>query len=158
IPERLLKKGGLIQHAELLFNVEVVRYMVNSAPPAEPAAGAANPANAGDGLKVVPTEQPEATKEKVDLASAYVTFKKKTGEPIGPYLVPVWFSLLNEHSPYQQVEVDGKKYDVTLRWKRTYKPYTVPLLEFRHDLYPGTSVPKNFSSRVRLVDHEHGDD
>src|SRR5262249_55796860 len=125
------------------------------------APGVPNPATAGDGLKLVAREQPEATgadpNQKVDLASAYVTFKKKGGEPLGTYLVSVWFSGLSDH-PYQQVTVDGKTYDVTLRWTRTSKPSTAHLLEFRHDRYVGTDIAKNFSSRVRLVDPEHGED
>jgi hypothetical protein len=160
IPERRLRQGGLIQHPELPFDVEVVRFMINSSMPAEPAAGASNPATAGDGVKLVTAELPEVSgtqDQKVDLSSAYVTFKKKNGESLGTYLVSLWFSALSDR-PNQQVTLDGKTYDVTLRWKRTYKPYTVNLLEFRHDLYPGTNIPKNFSSRIRLVDSEQGVD
>jgi len=40
----------------------------------------------------------------------------------------------------QRVTVGGKTYDVSLRFKRTYKPYTVHLIEFRHDLYEGTAA------------------
>src|SRR5206468_1061022 len=46
----------------------------------------------------------------------------------------------------------GKTYRIALRFKRTYKPYTVYLLDLRHEVYPGTSIPKNFQSDVRLVD------
>jgi hypothetical protein len=161
VPERRLRQGGLIQHPELPFDVEVVRYMVNSSMPAAPAPGVPNPATAGEGLNRVSTEQPEVTgtdpNQKVDLASAYVMFRKKDGEPIGTYLVSLWFSALSDR-PFQQVSVDGKTYDVTLRFQRTYKPYTIHLLEFRHDKYVGTEIAKNFSSRVRLVDPAHGQD
>jgi ResB-like family len=44
-----------------------------------------------------------------------------------------------------------------LRWHRTYKPYTIGLEEFKHDFYPNTSKPKNFSSKVQLVNPEMGD-
>ncbi|MFO1513856.1 MAG: cytochrome c biogenesis protein ResB [Verrucomicrobiota bacterium] len=37
-----------------------------------------------------------------------------------------------------------------MRPERYYKPFSIHLLEFRHDKYPGTDIPKNFSSRVRL--------
>ena len=40
-------------------------------------------------------------------------------------------------------------YDFTLRFARTYKPYAIELVEFRHDKYVGTETPKNFSSLVR---------
>lgn len=49
----------------------------------------------------------------------------------------------------------GKSYAMALRFKRTYKPYTLELIDFKHDLYVGTNRPKNFSSLVRLIDPEH---
>jgi hypothetical protein len=83
--------------------------------------------------------------EKVDMASAYVTVRK-AGQAVGTYL-------LSLHLPTpQRVEVDGKAYQLALRFKRYYKPYTVELLRFDHDKYLGTTSPKNFSSRVRLKD------
>jgi cytochrome c biogenesis protein ResB len=41
---------------------------------------------------------------------------------------------------------------------RYYKPYTVSLLAFNHDLYPGTEIPKNFSSRIHLSDPARHED
>jgi hypothetical protein len=32
------------------------------------------------------------------------------------------------------------------------------LKDFKHDVYPGTDIPKNFSSLVRLRDRETGED
>ena len=37
-----------------------------------------------------------------------------------------------------------------LRPRRDYKPFSLQLLDFQHDIYPGTDIPKNFSSRVVL--------
>ena len=37
-----------------------------------------------------------------------------------------------------------------LRMERFYKPYSLRLLQFKHDVYKGTDVPKNFSSRLVL--------
>jgi cytochrome c biogenesis protein ResB len=47
---------------------------------------------------------------------------------------------------------------VSLRFKRSYKPYTVHLLDFRYDRYMGTNIARNFSSEVRLLDPERGED
>ena len=33
---------------------------------------------------------------------------------------------------------------------RYYKPYTITLLEFKHDVYAGTDIPSNFSSKIHL--------
>ncbi|MGE5609607.1 MAG: cytochrome c biogenesis protein CcsA, partial [Bacillota bacterium] len=50
------------------------------------------------------------------------------------------------------VQVDGRSYQISLRLKRYYKPYTLHLIDFSHDRYQGTEIAKNFASHVRLVD------
>ena len=129
--------------------------MVNSTIPEEIPEGAENPANAGDGLKVLAVEQKPVsgvdTEGLGNVASAYVTLKEKaTGKSLGTYLVSQYFSLGRDMP--QQVSLNGKTYNLYLRYKRTYKPYTIYLKDFRHDIYPGTEIPKNFSSDVRLTD------
>jgi len=80
------------------------------------------------------------------MAAAYLTFRKKgSGESLGTYLMSF---LLRP----QKVVVEGKTYDVALRPKRSYKPYTIHLDEFRHDKYVGTEKPKNYSSQIHLID------
>ena len=45
----------------------------------------------------------------------------------------------------------GREWAMSLRFQRAYKPYSLTLLDFSHDRYAGTEIPKNFSSRVRLT-------
>lgn len=149
IPEDRLRGSEPIQDSQLPFNVEVKQYLVNSVllKPDEKT----NLATAGTGLEVAVKEQPEvsgtASDRGVDVQAAYVTFQsKEDGQGLGTYLVSRHFSVP------QKVTVAGKTYHVAMRYKRVYKPYTVHLLEFRHDRYPGTNTPKNFSSLIRLVD------
>ena len=47
---------------------------------------------------------------------------------------------------------------MALRPTRYYKPYSITLLEFKHDTYPGTNIPSNFSSKIRLRDPARGED
>ncbi len=86
---------------------------------------------------------------KVDLSSAYVTFRDKAGAELGTYLLGLVFSAQNEN---ETVTIDGKSYDVALRFKRSYKPYKFQLTDVRKDDYIGTDTPRNYSSDVRLVD------
>jgi len=137
-----------VAHGDLPFDVVPLKWMVNSGL-AKGAPKEGNIATAGEGLKAHAVELPEVTgtdpEQKVDTPSAYVKFVEKgTGRELGAYLVSL-------HLDPQTVEVGGKKYDVSLRFKHMYKPYTVELVEFRHDLFPGTGKPKNFSSEVRVV-------
>jgi hypothetical protein len=166
VPSSILRKGGTISDARLPFDVEVVKYMVNSDYPAEADAGAANPATAGDGVALVARERPEnrGTEGAIDFPAAYLTFRdKQTHESLGTYLVSMWFSgsvlpAVDLPDLPQRVRHGGKRYDVYLRFKRSYKPYSLYLYKFEHDKYPGTTIPKNYASKVHVIDPQGKDD
>jgi hypothetical protein len=44
----------------------------------------------------------------------------------------------------------GRTYELQLQPERFYLPFSLRLLEFRHDVYNGTDIPKNYSSRLLL--------
>src|SRR5207245_2486677 len=105
-----LKEGGTIQNDLLPFDVQVVRYMVNSDRPQEARSGEKNPATAGDRLALVAAPRPEVSgadpEQTIDFPSAYVSFKAKwSGEVLGTYLVTMWWSdylkLWGEDRPQQ---------------------------------------------------------
>ena len=54
--------------------------------------------------------------------------------------------------PDQPIDVDGHPYDLSLRLKRIYYPFSLTLKQFRFDRYTGTNTPKNYSSLVQLND------
>jgi cytochrome c biogenesis protein ResB len=150
IPTARLKRGGLISDDKLPFDVEVVQYMVNSQlGDARP--GDTNRANRGLGLQLIAVERPEGVgidpDQKFDMASTYVTLKdKKTGETLGTYMLSV------ELIQPEHVEVDGKVYQMSLRFKRSYRPYTFRLDKLNATFYPNTEVPKDYSSFIHLSD------
>ena len=45
-----------------------------------------------------------------------------------------------------------------MRLRRQYLPYAFTLKKFSHDVYPGTDIPKNFSSLVQLRDPTRNED
>jgi len=51
----------------------------------------------------------------------------------------------------------GKTYRIAIRPTRYYLPFSLTLKDFKHDQYPGTDVPKNFSSLVYLNDLVSGE-
>src|SRR5262245_51309415 len=156
LPDSFLRDGGVSGQKLLPCDVELVGgYMVNSYLPKEPPADAPNPATAGESRKRVAIEKPPVTGTetggKVDIPSAYVELKdKRTGARLGVFL-------LSGHLQPQTVVIDGVKYQVSLRPRRTYKPYSITLLEARRDDYLGTNKAKNFSSKIILVDSELGE-
>ncbi|GIW95211.1 MAG: hypothetical protein KatS3mg110_3252 [Pirellulaceae bacterium] len=74
---------------------------------------------------------------------------KKTGEPLGTYLVSV-LAALGGHK--DQVAAGGKSYQLALRFRRNYKPYSITLIDVVRQNYSGTNTPRDFSSIIRLQD------
>ena len=76
---------------------------------------------------------------KVDSSAAYLKLLKKgTSETIGTYLVDV------ELLP-QPVKVDDKAYDLSLRFRRDYKPYSIRLDDVRALLGAGYTLAVKFT-------------
>jgi hypothetical protein len=160
IPGSRLRDGETIRDDRLPFTIEVKQYMVNSVIDVKPKETA--PADAGYGARVRAEARKEVagtdTKQQIDVPSAYLTLRPKTGgEPLGTYLVSQWFGVKFELPP-QPVRVGGKSYGIDLRFRREYKPFQLRLIEFRFDRYPGTDIPMNYSSLVRLTDPESKED
>ncbi|HEY2252338.1 MAG TPA: hypothetical protein VGH74_14795, partial [Planctomycetaceae bacterium] len=180
IPQRFLieaaKDGKPIEHTDLPFDIKVVKYLQNSN--LEPVkSGVENPATAGLGLQMLAVEKPAgvgvSSDSKVDDSAAYVQIlKKETSESLGTYLVSLvqsQFGDSRERSGFSAVQlrartgpfimsvsepvtvaVDGKTYQLALRFKRTYKAYSLTLHDVRAEKYLGTETPKDYSSIVHL--------
>jgi hypothetical protein len=148
-----LKRGdGLVQHPDLPVDVRVKALMRNSklVDKFDPNS---NLATAGEGKTVIAVEKEEgagAASSQVDVPSAYVTFlDKKSGADLGTYLMSIW---LNDPQP---ITVDGATYDVSMRFKRSYKSYTIKLNDFHHKKFVGVNIPKDFKAFVDLKDPEN---
>ncbi len=57
----------------------------------------------------------------------------------------------------QTLIVDGKQFTFTLRPTRMYHTYSLTLLKATHTVYPGTDIPKDFRSRVRIDNPQTGE-
>ncbi len=68
----------------------------------------------------------------------------------GPAALGTW--LVSTELEPQALSHAGRRYVMALRPVRSQHPFSLTLLDFTHDRYAGTDIPKNFSSRVRLVD------
>jgi hypothetical protein len=158
VPHEMLRQGEVIRDDRLPFDVKVVSYMTNSDIKGwAPGSAIANPATAGIGLGAVAVERPEIsgvdTSQQIDIHSAYVELlDKKTQQSLGIYLVSTWHAIM--YRPADEVEVDGVKYAIQLRPKRSYRDYSIFLKQFRHDKFTGTETPKNYQSDVILTDPE----
>jgi hypothetical protein len=57
----------------------------------------------------------------------------------------------------QTLEVAGRKFTFTLRPTQVHFPFSLTLLKATHTTYPGTDIPKDFRSRVRLNNSRTGE-
>lgn len=57
----------------------------------------------------------------------------------------------------QNLVVDGRVFTLSLRPARVYHPFSLTLLKATHTTYPGTDIPKDFRSRVRIDNPQAGE-
>lgn len=144
IPDTALSRGGAIAIPGTPLTVNVKKYFANAELSNLPA-GQTSPATAGIGPGVLVVEQPTVTAEsEMNQASAFV-------EPTaGGRSYGVWLASAAIGAP-QAFTHEGHTYQLAMRLRRFYLPYAFTLKQFRHDVYPGTDIPKNFSSLVQVV-------
>jgi hypothetical protein len=153
IPCSLLVRRGEVSDPEMPFRVRLKTFYANSSlvqqsqPGYEPVK-----TTAGLGSGLWWREEPrEMEMNRMDMPSALVEIVTNQGS-FGTFLVSGWVD-----QP-QSFTYNNHSYELLLRQERYYLPFSLHLIEFRHDKYPGTDIPKNFSSRVRLQNLENGED
>lgn len=154
IPDTLLTKDREIQNPTLPFRVLVRDFYPNAAlQMSEQVPNAPAPlADQDIGARIHTTPLPLTYKQdERNLAAAYIQLIGPQG-PLGTWLVST--QLLKP----QTFEYDGRTYSLGLRFSRNYKPFSLKLLDFSHDVYAGTSIPKNFSSHIQLTTQDGTDD
>src|SRR5208283_1867612 len=57
----------------------------------------------------------------------------------------------------QSIEVAGTNFTFTMRPARVIHPFSLTLLKATHTVYPGTDIPKDFRSRVRIDNPQAGE-
>ena len=157
VPAQLLASKAPLQHARLPFRIVTKAYYPNSSLHLRPvtprlAGETAAQANIGVGDHVVAAPQPITHRpNERNMPSAILDLSGTDGS-LGTYLV-------SEHLPAPQTfTYAGRTWKIALRVQRAYQPFSLTLLEFSHDRYAGTEIPKNFSSRLRLASADGGDD
>lgn len=91
---------------------------------------------------------PVTTDDENNQVTAYVEILDN-GKSLGTWL------LSSGLGAPQSFIADGEEYRIFLRPRRYYHPFALTLKEFRHDVYLGTDIPKNFSSLVHIEDPAH---
>lgn len=146
IPDGRLASGGDIQVSKLPFRVVVRAFYPNATVqmrdqlPNAPAAPATR--DIGARLALFPMAITYKQDDR-NFPAAVVELVGPEGS-LGTWLVS---TMLLEP---QTFDYAGKTWRLALRATRNYQPYSITLLKFSHDRYPGTDIPKNFSSKIHL--------
>ncbi len=147
IPESLVSRKEELSSGKLPFTVRVKDYapnshvrdyapMVDTKPPA---------ATHGVGAKATTEPRPQVNDDKTrNLPYAVIELLQ------GPTSLGTWLVALILDP--QEIKVGSDTWRFSFRPERTYRPFTLTLLDFTHDVYPGTEKPRDFRARVRLED------
>ena len=163
--QRALKSEIIIEDESLPVDVRVLAFYPNST---TGEVTKDNLADTGIGLEVAAVERPKSggVDAAMNLASAYVELlDKDSGASLGKHLVS---QILSDRSMLipggkaedvtDSVTVGDAKYDIGLRFHREVKPYWVHLEDFRRTTYSGTQTPRDYSSFVRIIAGDTGED
>ena len=168
IPQRALKDGALVKPGDLPIDIKVNRFMVNSTYPKAldtlpESLRKRYPKYESFGSRLYVAEQSEisgASGASDAPAVDIELFERATGKSLGRYILSLWFypNFVNRAWDMPTtVNVGDKSYTVYFRFRREYlrsdsgNPYSIKLLDFVHEKYEGTQMPKDFASQILLI-------
>jgi hypothetical protein len=150
VPKGKLQPGATIRDPKLPFDIQVTAFFQNATIRRVKLTDK-NLATDGAGLaEIALKEKPVSgteTSGRVDSPAAYVKLLKSgTSKSLGTFLVS---GMLLPTA--NKIDLGNRSYDLSLRFKRTYKPYAVRLVKTEETDWPGTNNPRYFSSDIHLI-------
>jgi ResB-like family len=153
-PEAELSGKKELHNETLPFNLRIGQFWPNCRIFQRPGPGSVQP-KASQGLlagSFVNPEPPVTDQEHRNLPGAVVELLNAKGS-LGTWLLWSGYDRATD-----TLNIGGKPYQMALQFKRYYEPYSIGLVKFTHDKYKGTDTPKNFASRIRLVNPQANED
>jgi len=146
IPSVWVEEQAPIQHPLLPFTLRATAYYPNAMVRLRSTMtdAPAPVATLGDGAELAVQPAPVTYKPNENNWPTAIIEIRGTDGLIGTVLVSALL-VSPETFTYQ-----GRTWQVALRAKRDYFPVAITLQKFTHDVYPGTSIPKDFASTVRV--------
>ncbi len=174
LPEALLRRAArtdeVIDDPALPAKLRILQWMKNSklsVLEANEKAKAANPATTGNGLQLVANPLKPlgaAVMDDRNIASAYVqVIDRKTDQPIDTVMLSqqindvAQLTVSMQSDEYEKVTIDGKPYELAIRFRQQRKPFDVFLKDVERMNYSGTETARDYSSRIVITDRESGE-
>jgi ResB-like family protein len=151
IPARLLARRGTVEVPGTPVKLRVREYLENADLHTR-GEGEAAVATAGVGTSIGLRALPPVTTDDRPNATTALVEPVAGGRSYGTWLVSAVLG-----APQAFVH-EGRTYQLAMRSRRKYLPYALTLKDFKHDVYAGTDIPKNFSSLVRLSNPARGEE
>jgi hypothetical protein len=144
VPESLLREGSTVPIPGTPISIRITRFLSNAQLRNRSPNDPPSLATRGVGASIDVEARPPVTRD--DEMNQTVVFVEPWagGRSYGTWLVS---SALG--AP-QSFTYEGRTYTLAMQRRREYLPYSITLKDFRHDVYPGTDIPKNFSSLVHV--------
>jgi len=181
IPERLLRPNTGLEVTNLPFNIIVRASWHNSEINFRPPMTQNAPPLAPNGIALnfdFTRAENVKTMDERNVPTALLEFRTPAGS-LGAWVVSDWAGdptlvaavrnsfeqmgpamaqrIAGELVAPQTITVDGKNYTFTMRPARVIHPFSLTLLKATHTVYPGTDIPKDFRSRVRIDNQQTGE-
>ncbi len=158
----------IVSDESLPVDIKVLKYFENSKLVDVKNFTDDNLADQGLGLEFAATEVPKSggANPEIDIPAAYIELlDQDSGDSFGRFLVSQQLSDVEMLMPgrsvkdlFDEIQVDDETYKFGLRMHREVKPYWVKLEDVRRVNYSGTNTPRDYSSFIRIVDNETGED
>ena len=181
VPERLLKPGAALQLASLPFTIKVQSKWHNSDLNFRAPMLQNTPPLTTNGIARNFDFKPAAdvkTMNQRNIPTAMLEFSTPA-ESLGTWVASDWAgdaslveAVRNSYTQMgpdlaqkiatqlvapQTIEAGGRKFTFLMRPERIYFPFSLTLLQATHTVYPGTDIPKDFRSRVRIDNARTGE-
>ncbi|MEZ6093762.1 MAG: cytochrome c biogenesis protein CcsA [Pirellulaceae bacterium] len=155
IDSPMLLNTDVIQHDDLPFNIRCESFYTNASLSnrTSPLADSkykgwyrfidVTPQTAAVGTGAGAVDEPAALVELID---------KKDGKSLGFFASAI---RAYDSSIVDTVSVDGQTFYLGMRFKHAYKDYSIHLVDFENEVYPGTEIARSFKSDILLNDPRH---
>ena len=139
----ILRKGNILSHESLNFDIEIISYLKNCE--AQRRTSHAGIQYKGMLKNFILSELKPEKENSQNRPGIMFRIPNSSG-------VDEIYGLFLGQSIVQTATINSQDYELLIRRKRTYLPFTIELLDFKKVLYPGTGIAKSYSSEVNLIE------